>query len=89
MDVMNVFFNPSYRTYYEEMIQTGISTIVVINSIDKRTKDFRFSLRLVFPIMKYLLRYVASLVWSSDWSPENLFEVYLPYKFVLAKITEY
>ncbi|KAM4089493.1 hypothetical protein ACB094_07G156500 [Castanea mollissima] len=24
--------------------------------------------------MKYLLRYVASLVWSSDWSPENLFE---------------
>ena len=89
MDVMNVFFNPSYRTYYEEMIQTGISTIVVINSIDKRTKDFRFSLRLVFPIMKYLLRYVASLVWSSDWSPENLFEVYLPYKYALAKITEY
>ena len=71
MDVMNVFFNPSDRTYYEEMIQTGISTIVVINSIDE-DKRFHFSLRLVFPIMKYLLRYVVSLVWSSDWSPENV-----------------
>ena len=38
MDVMNVFFNPSDRTYYEEMIQTGISTIVVINSVDRGQK---------------------------------------------------
>ena len=83
MDVMNVFFNPSDRTYYEEMIQTGISTIVVINSIDRGQKIP------LFPIMKYLLRYVARLVRSSDWSPENLFDVYLPFKYVLAKITEY
>ena len=33
MDVVNVFFSPSERTYHEEMIQTGISTIDVINSI--------------------------------------------------------
>nr|XP_023873731.1 V-type proton ATPase subunit B 2-like [Quercus suber] len=43
MDVMNVFFNPSDRTYYEEMIQTGISTIVVINSIDSGQKIPLFS----------------------------------------------
>ena len=43
MDVMNVFFNPSYRTYYKEMIQTGISTIVVINSIDRGQKIPLFS----------------------------------------------
>ena len=43
MDVMNVFFNPSDRTYYEEMIQTRISTIVVINSIDKEQKIPLFS----------------------------------------------
>ena len=43
MDVMNVFFNPSDRTYYEEMIRTRISTIVVINSIDKEQKIPLFS----------------------------------------------
>ena len=71
MDVMNVFFNPSDRTYYEEMIQTGI--LQLLSSIPLiEDKGFRFLLQLVFPIMKYLLRYVVSLVWSSDWSPENV-----------------
>nr|POE81869.1 v-type proton atpase subunit b1 [Quercus suber] len=43
MEVMNVLFNLSDRTYYEEMIQTGISTIVVINSIDRGQKIPLFS----------------------------------------------
>ena len=38
---MNVLFNPIDRTYYEEMIQ--ISTIVVINSIDRGQKIPLFS----------------------------------------------
>ena len=62
MEAMSVFFSPSERTYHEEMIQTGISTIDVINSIARGP----FSLLLVFPVMIYLLRYVTRLVWSSN-----------------------
>ena len=41
---MNVLCNPRDRTYYEEMIQTRISTIVVINSIDRGQKIPLFSI---------------------------------------------
>ena len=57
---MNVFFKPSERTYHEEMIQ--LTSLIPLLE-DAR---FHFSLLLVFPIMKYLLRYVARLVWSND-----------------------
>ena len=40
---MNVLCNPRDRTYYEEMIQTGISTIVVTNSIDGGQKISLFA----------------------------------------------
>merc|ERR1719188_2810398 len=43
LDIMGMPINPSERTYPEEMIQTGISTIDVMNSIARGQKIPLFS----------------------------------------------
>ena len=43
LDIMGSSINPSERTYPEEMIQTGISTIDVMNSIARGQKIPLFS----------------------------------------------
>lgn len=43
LDIMGASINPSERTYPEEMIQTGISTIDVMNSIARGQKIPLFS----------------------------------------------
>lgn len=43
LDIMGSSINPSERTYPEEMIQTGVSTIDVMNSIARGQKIPLFS----------------------------------------------
>ncbi|KAK9987639.1 hypothetical protein SO802_027878 [Lithocarpus litseifolius] len=56
------------------MIQTGISTIVVINSIDRGQKIPLFSAA-GLPHNEISAQICSQLGWLSDWSPENLFEM--------------
>ena len=48
LDIMGASINPAERTYPEEMIQTGISTIDTMNSIARGQKIPLFSAAGVF-----------------------------------------
>jgi hypothetical protein len=76
--------NPSERTYPEEMIQTGISTIDVMNSIARGQKIPLFSAAgLPHNEIAAQICRQAGLVKRLE-KTENLLEVYLPYKCLLA-----
>ena len=70
LDIQGQPINPYSRIYPEEMIQTGISAIDVMNSI-ARGQKFQSSQPTAYLTMKLLHRYVDKVRWFV--CPENLF----------------